>query len=97
MDGSPHRLYVDASWSVLATWGTDELTCTNPDDFTTCHPSPEHFDYGPGISLGYALMSASGLTFSVGGGVGRSVHSYHAMTRPMLQVGIGWTWRQRRS
>jgi len=71
-----HRLYVDASWSVLRAYDLLLLGV------------PTVFEYGPGFSVGYTFMSRTGLTLSVGGGLGLARHD----TVPIVQAGIGWTW-----
>jgi len=74
-----HRLYMDASWSLLQVYDLLLLGV------------PTVFDYGPGFSLGYTFMSRTGLTLTVGMGLGRATHD----TVPIAQLGIGWTWRRR--
>jgi hypothetical protein len=73
-----HRLFFDASWSVLRAYDLLMLGV------------PTVFEYGPGLSLGYSFMSRTGLTISVGAGLGLARHD----TIPIAQLGIGWTWRR---
>jgi len=72
------RLYIDASWSVLQAY---DLLVPGV---------PTVFEYGPGFSLGYSFMSRTGLTLSVGGGLGLARND----RIPIAQLGIGWTWRR---
>jgi hypothetical protein len=52
--------------------------------------APVNQDYGPGFSIGYSYVAASGLTVTGGAGAGRANDS----TVPVLHLGIGWTWRR---
>jgi hypothetical protein len=79
-----HRLFMDASWSLLARRGADCLGCR------------ETFNYGPGLALGYTFMSTTGLTLSVGAGLGRDIR-YENDLGPVVQLGIGWTWWRHRT
>ncbi len=73
-----HRLFANASWSLLRAYDLLLLGV------------PTVYQYGPGISAGYSFLSKVGLTFTVGGGVGRTSHE----TVPIGELGIGWTWRR---
>jgi hypothetical protein len=77
-----HRLFVDASWSLLARRGADCLGCR------------ETFNYGPGVALGYTFMPTTGPTLTVGAGLGRDI-LYENDLGPVVQLGIGWTWWRR--
>ena len=73
-----HRLFVDASWSPL-------------DAYDILVPGvPTVVKFGPGVSLGYTFQSKSGLTLTLGAGVGRTSFE----TVPIVQLGFGWTWRR---
>ena len=73
-----HRLFANASWSVLRAYDLLMLGV------------PTVYQYGPGISLGYSFLSKVGFTFMVGAGVGRTSHE----TIPIGELGLGWTWRK---
>lgn len=73
-----HRLFANASWSVLRSYDLLMLGV------------PTVYQYGPGLSLGYSFLSKAGLTLTVGGGVGRTSHE----TVPIGELGLGWTWRR---
>jgi hypothetical protein len=50
-------VHADASWTPLYVRSTESL------------PPEEHVAYGPGLSVGYAFVAASGLTAMLGAGV----------------------------
>ena len=76
-----HRVFLDASWSVLH--------IESADAFADPYWGPiTNFSYGPGLSLGYSFMSTTGLTVTVGAGLGRESYG----VTPVAQLGIGWTW-----
>ncbi len=73
-----HRLFANASWSLLQAYDLLMLGV------------PTVYEYGPGISLGYSFVSKPGLTVTVGAGVGRTSHEIV----PIGELGLGWTWRR---
>jgi hypothetical protein len=75
---SRHRLFADLSMSLL--------TLTR----ATMIGGPVTRDYGPAVSIGYSYVAGWGLTGTAGAGVGWA--STGAV--PVLQLGIGWTWRR---
>jgi hypothetical protein len=81
--GRKHRLFVEGSISLVAReWWLDE------------HGSEhEASRYGPGLQVGYQLLSRKGVTFATSVGVGYAVGARSDSTTWLFGLGVGYTWR----
>jgi hypothetical protein len=77
--GARHRLFVEAAVVALALSDAAGLSDSHP-------------WYGPALSVGYSYTSKGGLAFLAGAGAGRAVSI--SETWPVLNVGLGYTWRR---
>jgi len=74
----PHRMFVDASWTLGVVTNTRRGSRTGR-------------YYAPGVMLGYSYLAGSG--FSVAAGVGLAGPAYDEVV-PLLQLAVGWTLRR---
>ena len=79
--GSQHSMYAGISRTYVTLYG-DDLIASGVSQIV---------EYGWGIGAGYRFVAPSGLTTTVGGGVGQGRHAIY----PLLEMGIGWTWWRR--
>jgi hypothetical protein len=76
--GSQHQVFLEAALSPLAV--SDAVGLSDGQTW-----------YGPALSAGYRYTSREGVSFLAGGGAGwaASIEEFE----PVLNVGIGYTWR----
>ena len=79
--GSTHRLFGQLSVAQIAL-----------EEVAPWRPQGRHI-YGPGLGVGYQLRSSQGFALSVSAGVGYVLSSSGRSWQPMMDTGIGYSWR----
>lgn len=81
--GRKHRLFVEGSISLIGReWWVDE------------HGSEQEASrYGPGLQVGYQLLSGRGITFATSVGLGYAVGARSDNTTFLFGLAVGYTWR----
>jgi hypothetical protein len=81
-DGRKHRMYGELSFAQIGIEVPNWL-----------HVNGRRI-YGPGAQLGYEYTTSRGLhlSASIGAGYGLGISDYETPWRPMLGLGIGYTW-----
>ena len=82
--GRKHRFYIEGSVSLLLReWTVDESGSMRGGS-----------RYGPGLQVGYQLVSRKGVTLSTSAGVGYAMGAVTESTTTMFGFAVGYTWRR---
>jgi len=81
--GRLYRLFIEGSISLI---GLESLS-------TVDGSSQQASRYGPGLQVGFQLLSGKGVTIVGSVGVGYAVGAHSDKTSVLLGLGVGYTWR----